>query len=92
MFQIAEVCWDGYAACRMSAVFNKDQNKRHAETVIASVKVARENSDDAIGCYRFHGDADRLLAEAGLGLHQAIKAVAYLLGGLPSRWHGCRVS
>ena len=82
MFQSAEVCWDGYAACRMSAMFNKDQNKRHAETVIASVKVAGENSHDAIGCYRLHGYAARLLAEAGLGPQQAIKAVAYLLGGM----------
>lgn len=82
MFQIAEICWDEYAACRMSAMFNRDQNERHAVTVIAAVKVARENSDNAIRSYRTHGDVDQLLAEAGPWLHQPIKAAAYLLGGM----------
>lgn len=82
MFRIAEVCWDEYAACRMSAMFNTNQNQGHAETVIASVAKARKNSDAAIRAYRVHGDVDQLLAEAGPWLHQPIKAAAYLLGGM----------
>lgn len=82
MFQIADICWDEYAACRMSALFAPDQNAGHAETLIASLQVAREKSDEAIRSYRRHHDIDRLVAESGSYLQQPIKAAAYLLGGM----------
>lgn len=82
MYQIAEVCWDEYAACRMSAKFDTNQNQGYAEIIIASVAIARENSNAAIRAYRVHGDLNQLLAEAGPWLHQPIKASVYLLGGM----------
>ena len=82
MFQVAEICWDEYAACRISAMFNARQNETHAETVCASANVARRRSNDAIREYRLHGNLDRLIQEAGPPLCQPIKAAAYLLGGM----------
>lgn len=82
LFQLAEVCWDEYAACRISAPFATGQNERHAETVAGVVAVARGRSNAAIRSYRHHGDLNRLVAEAGSALCQPMKAVAYLLGGM----------
>lgn len=82
MFQLAEVAWDEYAACRLSAMFNRSQNYMHAETVIASVRDVRERSNATIRAFRLHGDVDRLVAEAGPILCQPMKAAAYLLGGM----------
>mgnify|MGYP005991763967 CR=1 FL=1 len=82
MFQIAEVCWDEYAVCRLSAPFASMQNDTHAATVIACAEVAGDQTDAAIRSYRLHGDLDRLLGEAGPPLCSPLKAVAYLLGGL----------
>jgi hypothetical protein len=82
MYQIAELCWDEYAACRMSAKFDPNQNQSYAEIILASVAVARENSDAAIRSYRIHGDVNQLVSEAGQWLHRPIKASVYLLGGM----------
>lgn len=82
MFQLAEICWDEYAVCRISAPFAAQQNVTHAQTVVACVEVAREQADDAIRTYRVHGDLDRLVAGAGPPLVAPMKAVAYLLGGM----------
>ena len=82
MFQIAEICWDEYAVCRMSAPFAQGQNESHALTVAACAEVARNRANEAIKSYRLHGDLDRLVAEAGAPLCAPIKAVAYLLGGI----------
>ncbi|WP_436356425.1 hypothetical protein [Brevundimonas sp. CEF1] len=82
LFQLAEVCWDEYAACRISAPFAKGQNERHAETVAGVVAVARDRSNAAIRSYRRHADLNRLVGEAGPALCEPMKAVAYLLGGM----------
>ncbi len=82
LFQLAEVCWDEYAACRISAPFALNQNEHHAETVAGVVAVARDRSNAAIRSYRRHGDLDRLVGEAGPALCEPMKAVAYLLGGM----------
>lgn len=82
MFQVAEVAWDEYAACRLSAMFNRRQNETHAETVIASARDIRERANATIRDYRLHGDLDRLVGEAGPILCQPMKAAAYLLGGM----------
>ena len=82
LFQLAEVCWDEYAACRISAPFAKRQNERHAETVAGLVAVARDRSNAAIRSYRRHADLNRLVGEAGPALCEPMKAVAYLLGGM----------
>lgn len=82
MFQLAEICWDEYAACRISATFAKDQNNSHADTLKSCVSGARARSNDAIKAYRVHGDLNRLVGEAGAELCQPMKAAAYLLGGM----------
>lgn len=82
MFQIAEICWDEYAVCRLSARFAPQQSRTHADTVVACAKVGRDQSDDAIRAYRVHGDVGRLIDEAAPPLVQPIKAAAYLLGSM----------
>ena len=82
MFQLAEVFWDEYAACRLSAPLATRQNGTHASTVTACASGARDRSDSAIRSYRVHGDLERLQAEAGPALANPMKAAAYLLGGM----------
>ena len=82
MFQLAEVAWDEYAACRLSAPFAKGQDLMHAVTVATAAATARERSNAAIRAYRRHYDLHRLVAEAGLALATPLKAAAYLLGGM----------
>lgn len=82
LFQLGEVCWDEYAACRISAPFARNQTERHAEIVAEVVAVALTRSRAAIRSYRRHGDLHRLIEEAGPALCEPMKAVAYLLGGM----------
>lgn len=81
-FQIAEVAWDEYAACRMSAPFAPRQNASHAETLKGVVARARDAANDAIRRYRLHRDIERVVDEAAPPLLQPIKVAAYLLGGM----------
>ncbi|MGV9008068.1 hypothetical protein [Brevundimonas sp.] len=82
LFPIAEVCWDEYAVCRLSARFASQQNVQHAESILAVTPEARVRAELAVRAYRDHGEINRLLSEAGSELLQPMKAVAYLLGGL----------
>ncbi|RZK03386.1 MAG: hypothetical protein EOO76_03045 [Novosphingobium sp.] len=82
MFRLAEVAWDEYSVCRLSAPFARGQSRDLADTVIACADGARERADASIRAYRSHGDIERLVDEAGYELCQPMKAVAYLLGAL----------
>ena len=82
LFQIAEICWDEYAVCRLSAPFAPQQNRQHSATMAAVLPGARARSKERVKAYRLHGDINRLIGEAGSELCQPLKAVAYLLGGL----------
>ena len=85
MFQVAEICWDEYSACRLSAPFAPGQVEPHAETLAALARDARGRADHAIRQYRTHGDLHRLVDEAGAEICQPLKAAAYLLGSLDGR-------
>ena len=82
LFQIAQICWDEYAVCRLSARFAPLQNDQHADTVKAVVPEARTRARGAIKAYRTHGDDYRVIGDAGMELCQPLKAAAYLLGGI----------
>lgn len=82
MFKVAEVMWDEYAACRLSAPFARNQNVTFNTTLIGTLKNARERADAAITSYRLHADIDRLLSEAGGILCAPMKAASYLFGGM----------
>jgi len=81
-FQIAEICWDEYAACRISARFAPRQHASHADTLQAVLAAARDQANAAIRAYRRHRDIARLLDEAVPPLVQPIKVAAYLLGAM----------
>lgn len=82
LFQIAEIAWDEYAVCRLSARFARRQNAQHADTVATVLPGARSRANEQIKAYRLHGDCYRLIGDAGSELCQPIKAAAYLLGGM----------
>lgn len=82
MFQMAEVCWDEYAACRLSAPFASTQNEHHSVTLAGTLEAVRSRSDERIKSYRLHGDINVLVAETGALLCGPMKAAAYLLGGM----------
>lgn len=82
LFQIAEIAWDEYAVCRLSARFAPRQNEQHADTVRAVLPDARKRANEHIKTYRIHGNLHRLISAAGFELCQPIKAAAYLLGGM----------
>jgi hypothetical protein len=88
-FPLAEVFWDEYAACRLSAAFSRPQLPSFAELTTSTSVSARETANAAIREYRLHGDLHRLLGEAGPPLFAPLKAVCYLLGtmdGLELTW------
>lgn len=82
LFQIAEIAWDEYAVCRLSARFAPRQKEQHSNTVCAVLPDARKRANEHIKSYRIHGNLRRLISEAGFELCQPIKAAAYLLGGM----------
>ena len=90
LFQIANICWDEYAVCRLSAPFAPLQNEQHAATVVAVAPGARARAREHITAYRIHGDNHRIIGEAGSELCQPLKVIAYLLGGMDAGnldWH-----
>lgn len=81
--QVSEVMWDEYAACRTSALLGGElQTASYVNGLVSVLHGARDRSDSAIRAYRWHGDLDRLVAEAGLHICQPLKLFAYLLGNL----------
>lgn len=82
LFQIAEIAWEEYAVCRLSAQFAPRQNEQHSDTVRAVLPDARKRANEHIKTYRIHANLSRLIGEAGFELCQPIKAAAYLLGGM----------
>lgn len=88
LFQIAEVCWDEYAVCRLTARLAPRQNEQHADTVEAVAPQARARANEHIRTYRRHGDLYRLLGEGGSEFCQPLKAAAYLLGGMDAESKG----
>jgi hypothetical protein len=80
MHHIAEICWEEYAACRLSAMFGKDAGKSYAANVIETSRNARERARKEIVAYRTHADLHHLVGEAGAAIQMPLKCVAYLLG------------
>jgi hypothetical protein len=81
-FQVAEICWDEYAACRISSPFAPRQQATHSDTLRAVLPSARADANATIRSYRLHRDIDRLLDESVPPLIQPVKVAAYLLGAM----------
>ena len=79
---VALSLWEEYAACRLSAIFGRNQTGRLEQGLTSVLAVARDNSNAAIREYRLHADVNRVLAEAGLHICRPLKISAYLLGHL----------
>lgn len=80
--QVADICWEEYAACRAAAVFSSGKSDDYAEGLKAVVNVARDQSNAAIRSYRSHADINRVVNEAGSPLCEPLKLASYLLGHL----------
>jgi hypothetical protein len=80
--EIAEICWEEYAACRIAAPFSFGKSGDYAKGLVKVLDVAREKSNAAIRAYRDHGDIDQVVNEAGSPLCAPLKLASYLLGQL----------
>lgn len=80
MHHIAEICWEEYAACRLSALFGKDAGGSYAANISETCPNARERARKEIVAYRMHADLHRLVGEAGAAIQMPLKCAAYLLG------------
>jgi hypothetical protein len=89
--QIADICWEEYAACRAAAVFSSGKSDDYAEGLQAVVKIARDRSSEAIRSYRRHHDINRVVNEAGTPLCEPLKLASYLLGHLDGCGKGWEV-
>lgn len=89
--QMADICWDEYAACRMAAVFSSGKSDDYVDGLTAVLNVARDRSNAAIRSYRWHGDIDKVVNEAGAALCEPLKLASYLLGHMDGRDTGWEV-
>lgn len=80
MHQIAEICWEEYAACRLSAMFGRGAGASYAESITKVCGNARERARKEIVAYRTHADLHRLVGEAGAAIQTPLKCASYLLG------------
>lgn len=81
--QIAEVAWEEYAACRLSASFAPANETALFEKTLCSVLAgARERGNKYIRQYRLHGDVSRVLKEIVGEYGNLLKYSSYLLGHL----------
>jgi hypothetical protein len=90
MHHIAEICWEEYAACRLSAFFGKDSGASYGATITQNCAAARERTRKEIVAYRTHGDLNRLIGDAGSAIQTPLKYAAYLLGHMDAfdeGWH-----
>lgn len=82
IYPLADILWEEYAACRISAVFSDKETPRFEESLVSVSGVAQERSKAAIRAYRLHGNLNRVLAKAGNALCEPLRMMAYLRGQL----------
>jgi hypothetical protein len=78
--QIADICWEEYAACRLAAPFSSGKCGDYTKGLEAVLAVGRKRSNHAIRAYRRHADLNRVINEAGSALCEPLKVASYLLG------------
>jgi len=84
-----EAIWAEYAACIVSARFDRSQTQLYAGNIIKSVEALRREAIKAILEYRIHGDLWRLESEAMPRILEPLRLAAYLIGhldGLGEDW------
>ncbi len=79
---VALALWEEYAACRLSAIFGRNQTAYLEQGLTSVLSVSRDNSNAAIREYRLHANVGRVLMEAGHHICRPLKIAAYLLGHL----------
>lgn len=80
--QVAEVCWDEYAACLISSSFNNTEKDSHIETALTAIETAYEKANQAICVYRVYGDLNTLIIQAGEAIILPLKMISYLFGDI----------
>ena len=80
----ADVCWEEYAVCRLTARFGnaEELKSQYSTSVAAVVSSGLESANTSVAMYRLSGDLDALLHEAGSALCEPLRIIAYLLGHL----------
>ena len=84
------VCWDEYAATRLSAGFGENPADGYEETLIKHMATARSIADDFIRAYRFHGNLEQVYTEVCSAYGDLLKFASYALGNADG--HGANIS
>ncbi len=83
LLQIAQACWDEYAACRLAARFEYEKQLGWFEDTFCSfTEDVRERSNANIREYRQHADLSKLVPQIVGEYGVVLKYAAYLLGQL----------
>ncbi len=83
LLEIAHSCWDEYAASRLSAKFEyENQLKWFEDTFCSCAEEVRERSNKHIQQYRWHGDLNKLVPQVVAEYGAVFKYAGYLLGHL----------
>jgi hypothetical protein len=78
----ADVVWEEYAACRLSAIFCQSQVAAYIDGLQNVLQAARPTANEAIKRYRLHGALMQVVGEACPPLVEPLRLLAYLLGHL----------
>jgi hypothetical protein len=83
LLQMAQVCWDEYAACRLSTRIGDDKQLAwFEETFCSFAEEVRERTNKHIQQYRWHGDLNKLVPQVVAEYGALLKYAGYFLGHL----------
>jgi hypothetical protein len=80
LFDIADACWQEYAACRLSAPFGLDPATGYIEVFLCHLQAAKSAADKAILNYRSHGDLVPTATEVARCHGNLMKFASYVIG------------
>ena len=78
--QVNEVCWEEYAACRLSAPFGRGRLISYEEGLRGVLGVSGERAAAARAAFWTHRDLNRVVGELGPPLAEPLRLAAYVLG------------
>ena len=80
--QVVDICWEEYAACRLSAPFSRGQLGYYEEGLRGVLGVAHTQAASAREAFWEHGDLNRVVAELSPPLALPLRLASYVLGHL----------
>lgn len=82
LFDIADTCWQEYAACRLSAQFGSDPADGYQEVFLNHLRTAKTAANESIKEYRLHGELMPTAYDVARRHGDLMKYASYLTGHL----------